>query len=377
MAANVPLSALRNPTFKNFLETNMKRVMPSVTTLRRCVDPLYEDSINLIRNKIGDNSVYFIVDETTDKCDRNLLNVLVAPLNGNKQKPMLLLSKYIESANNFTVSQEFTNACAKLWPNGIQYEKVILVVTDQASYMVKAFENLKTNLFHKLNHITCLAHSLNRVCDAIREKYSTANLFISSMKKILKKSNNRRQKFKNITKLNLPPVPVKTRWGTWLKSAFYYIDHFKPIYKFIEQLKDKTKAINDIKSIFKSKKLEDEFIAIHEFRFLPESIEKLETRNLKIEEQMAIIESVKSQLKGFALEKLEESLRKNPDLIKFTNPDNFDQRFNTLYAPLVSVEAERSFSKFKLFLTELRLSFTVENIEKINVIRFNSCIEFE
>jgi hypothetical protein len=85
--------------------------------------------------------------------------------------------------------------------------------------MVKAFEILKANLFSNL-YITCLAHSLNRVYDAIREKYSSTNLFISSMKQILKKSNNRRQNFKNITKLSLPPISVKIRRGLGLNLHF-------------------------------------------------------------------------------------------------------------------------------------------------------------
>jgi hypothetical protein len=56
---------------------------------------------------------------------------------------------------------------------------------------------------------------------------------------------------------------------------------------------------------------------------------------------MDVIEMVKSKLKGFALNKLEESLRKNSDLIEFTKDNNdFDMNLRKLYAPLVSVEAE-------------------------------------
>jgi hypothetical protein len=63
-------------------------------------------------------------------------------------------------------------------------------------------------------------------------------------------------------------------------------------------------------------------------------------------------------------------------LIEFTKDNNdFDMNLRKLYAPLVSVEAEWSFSKFKCFLTEYRLNFTLENIEKIKVIQFNSSFE--
>ncbi len=88
-----------------------------------------------------------------------------------------------------------------LWPKGIQYEKVCLVVTDQATYMVKAFGYLKST-FHNLQHITCLAHALNRVCERIRENFIDINNLMSNMKKVLIKSLRRRQIHTQQTKLN-------------------------------------------------------------------------------------------------------------------------------------------------------------------------------
>jgi len=74
---------------------------------------------------------------------------------------MLLITTFLEKNNNLTVSQAFINAYV-FWPNNKQFER--LVVLDQASYMMKAFENFKLN-FRNLNHITYLVHCLNRVCE--------------------------------------------------------------------------------------------------------------------------------------------------------------------------------------------------------------------
>ena len=43
-------------------------------------------------------------------------------------------------------------------------------------------------------------------------------------------------------------------------------------------------------------------------------------------------------------------------------------------APITSCDVERSFSKFKLILTERRESFTLENIKYIMIINCNSNI---
>ncbi len=73
-----------------------------------------------------------------------------------------------------------------------------------------------------------------------------------------------------------------------------------------------------------------------------------------------------------ALEKLNKSIGENPDLITFTNQNDFEHKLKTLYAPLDSIDIERSFSKYKQLLTDRRTGFTQENIKKMLVIQFNS-----
>jgi len=200
----------------------MQRVIPSERTIRRkTIEPLYNEKIMKIKLQIGENPVYFIIDETTDSANRYVLSILVGALNGLVTRPMLLTTNFLEKTNNLTVSHAFINACSVLWSNNIQFDKVWLVVSDQASYMLKACENLKLN-FPSLNHITCLAHCLNRVCETIRNKFNDVNSLISNMKKILIKCPQRRQLYWNKTGLKLPKYPCITRWGTWLNAAFYY-----------------------------------------------------------------------------------------------------------------------------------------------------------
>ena len=80
--------------------------------------------------------------------------------------------------------------------------------------MIKGIANAK-GVFRNLHHVTCLAHSLHRVSEFIRSKFLKTDKFISTMKKVLRKSPLRRQNFKEVTKINLPPNPVVTRWGSW------------------------------------------------------------------------------------------------------------------------------------------------------------------
>ena len=116
------------------------------------VQPLYEEKISQIREIVGTNPVYFIVDETMDICKRNVLNIMIGVLNGEYAKPMLFCQTILESTNSTTVSQSLLDAFHKLWPNGVQYKNVWLILSTQAKYMIKAVNSIRS-LFPNLHHI--------------------------------------------------------------------------------------------------------------------------------------------------------------------------------------------------------------------------------
>jgi hypothetical protein len=67
LAADIPLEKLNNQTFKNFLFKYTKENIPHPNTLRKSyIQHNYDEKISEIRQKIGDNEIYFIIDDTTE-----------------------------------------------------------------------------------------------------------------------------------------------------------------------------------------------------------------------------------------------------------------------------------------------------------------------
>lgn len=377
IAANIPFEKLENEKLRKFFFKYMKVNIPNASTLRKnYLDEIYQSKIEKIRKTVAENKVFFVIDDTTDARNRYVLNVLVGILNGGPIEPMLLSTQYLDRVNNTTILQSINRAAQLLWPEGIKYENLILVVTDQATAMIKGIKAAK-ELYPNINHITCLSHALHRVCEFVRNKNPLVDQFISSMKKILKKSPLRRQNFKEMCNISLPPNPIITRWGSWLKTAFYYIENYDLIYSFIRQLKDENNsAIKKAKELISKNDLKNQLLQLSAFKFLPERITELQKSSLKMSEQLEILEGVKKNLSGIYLDKLNNSLLKNPDLVRFTSEDNsMDHRIKSVFAPLVSVEVERSFSTYKIILTERRFNLSESNIEKLLVVQFNSFLD--
>ena len=383
VSACIPFEKLNNPHLKELLESlNGGKKIPDPSTLRKnYVHKQSQMVIDIIRRKVGDSKVYFIIDETTDAKIRYCINVMVGVLNGQKHEPMLLNVEFSESStDNIKIQEVVKNASKILWPGECDFHKLELIISDQAAYMIKAIEELKKKSisFPNIKHISCLCHAIHLVAGKIQNENSNLNKFMMNIKTFLLKSPKRRMDFKTRTGLTLPPVPVKTRWGTWLKTAEFYVKNYDVVKNFVLQYvpDSESQAFDILHHIVLNQDeiVQQQLLDIRKFFPIPPAITALETRNLTMNEQLSILEGVKTLIQGHkSLEfKLTESLRKNPDLISFTSSEKLSEKIEREYCPLVSVDVERSFSKYKHLLSPKRLSLSTENIKNLMLIQCNS-----
>ncbi|PSN39921.1 hypothetical protein C0J52_23342 [Blattella germanica] len=155
---------------------------------------------------------------------------------------------------------------------------------------------------------------------------------------------------------------------------------------------DEAASIRAAKKLLDSPEVKNDitFIAAH-FGFLPEMITRLEERGQPLLASMKIVESVVQRLesvpgeKGLLIKgKCERVLSQNSDLdtlrniSKILNGDNSVQvemdpsvLLCFRFAPITSVDVERSFSQMKNVLNDRRHNMTVENLKKHLVVMCN------
>lgn len=93
-------------------------------------------------------------------------------------------------------------------------------------------------------------------------------------------------------------------------------------------------------------------------------MKNLQSDHLTTQEQLDILFEVKSKLTGSALDKIVNSLKKNPDIEFFSDStvQDYETRKMYIYAPIVGVPVERSFWSYKYFLDSNRASMTEDSI---------------
>ena len=395
VSCDIPLFKVNHVKMKNFFKKHFQINLPDESTLRKnYLTKIYDRSISEIKSKLINHKIWVSIDETTDSTGRNIANVIVGPLNKEPSDCYLLTCNILERTNHTTISQLFFNSMMFLYDNKIQYENVLLFITDAAKYMVKAGQAIQVS-YPKMIHLTCLAHGLNRVAEEIRSNYPKVNKLISSVKKIYSKSPLRIEVFKQrAPETPLPPQPVVTRWGTWVEAAIYYSENFNLIKDLIEEMdENEAIAIKEAKKNFESNELRANLAFISSnYSDLVKTIKKLEERNLKIEDSVNLVETqfnfIKNLNQKCVFAKFEYVLSKNSgykqiklinDILKGDQNAINDLKFDYspkeiaafLFAPITSVDVERSFSAFKSLFTHKRQNFTFENLKKTLIIKFN------
>ena len=394
--AGIPFWKLENQFLRSFLEKYTNQTIPNESTLRKnYVDVIYNSTMQKITKDVGDNNIWISIDETYDTMGRFVANVVIGILDIEAPKQFLIACKKLEKTNSSTIAQLFTSSLSLLWSQGVPHEKVLLFVTDAAPYMKKAATALKV-IFPKMLHITCLAHSLHRISEYIRGLFPNVDKLVSNGKKIFLKAPSRCHLLKEIAPdLSLPPQPVVTRWGSWISAVLYYASNFDMYNEVISSFDpNEASSIRIVKDLMKDNSVRNELAYINTyFAKIPDNIAALETRNQLLVDALKLYESVIFYImqapgeKGKLVhEKCNKVVQANLDLNKLkniasvlegkTNIDIVDMSPMTIschkYAPVTSVEVERSFSMYKHILSDRRQSLKFENLEKLLVVMCNS-----
>ncbi len=315
-------------------------------------------------------------------------------MDGTPQSKVFLLNvEQLQKTNSSTVAQAVLNSLSILWPDGIKHEKVLLLVTDAAPYMKKAARALQV-IFPSMIFITCLAHGLHRVAEEVRKLYPNVDSLISNAKKVFLKANSRVEKFKEMAPgLPLPPQPVITRWGTWVEAAIYYAKNFEIFSSVMQQFDDDAaSSIKITKRLLTKNSVKLELTYIYEnFAIIPNNITKLQKCNLSITQALDLVDDVVQHfacLEGkngvLVKEKFErvikankqfESIRKITATITGATNVQLNSHHSTLesftYAPITSVDVERSFSDLKYTLSDRRQCLSLIKMKMHLVIKFN------
>jgi hypothetical protein len=87
----------------------------------------------------------------------------------------------------------------------------------------------------------------------------------------------------NYPDLPLPPQPVITRWGTWLKADEYYCKNFNQITDIFSKLPSDSSAVEKAKSVIENPTLKQNLAYLYTNAvFLADKITALENQNMPL-----------------------------------------------------------------------------------------------
>jgi len=391
---NIPLHKINESPFKEFVHEFTGFTCPDESTARKLyVDKIYEEKFKNLQALVRDRKVYLVFDETPDSQHRLVFNnIMVGVLSEDldeSKPPYIFHTTFLKNAcNSETVSQAVIRGLQCLYLDGIQFNDILLILTDGAPYMIKAVSGLTSSLISNAIHLTCLAHGIHRVAECVRASFPQIDTLVSTMKKVLVKAPKRRVQFVQSTGLPLPPEPIIVRWCTWIEAVQYYAKNFEMVKRFVMELPNDAACIETAKEVLHQEGIVEGLVTIvNNYSCLCKAIKEMEKDSIQLSHQVQIVENLKAQLPPLscAKTKLENVLSKNPGyhMIK-KMADVLSGCSKTLtksfgptdilafkYAPLSSAWAERSFSKYRDLLTDKRTRFSEENLAKHLFVQMN------
>lgn len=377
-ACNLPFGLLEKSEFTDFLEKiSGKKLFDRKTYTHNILVELHKEMKNKIVECLQGKDFYVMVDESPDLKGRKIVNIMVGILSEvSTEKPFLFETAEMEDVNSETISNLIILSVGKIVNKIEDFKRFKLFISDGAPYCVKTGAIIKI-IYRNCKHVICLAHNLHNLAETIRIKCPQINTLASKLKKYFKHKSKNRKKYKKDTFLKQPPYPILTRWGTFILFAEYVYKNFQIIKEYFI----KEKKTNSITTILNNANIHTELHFINNYFVIPKIIKKLETRGMKVSDTIAMMKSFAENIKDdFVKLRYEEILSKNPDISFFVSYDVLKCTIgdrNYCYAPLTTVEVERSFSIMNNIITSKRTSMSIETFAASLALNYNNCVDLK
>lgn len=213
---NRPLSTVDKVGFRKFVQSLCSLYTPpSRKTVTRLISNKYEFLSNVIKEELGNaESVALTADIWTDTSTRSYLGATAHYcVNFTKKNIMIGVSELDVNHTSVNLANSLNNIIDE-WK--IKKDKIVCFVTDNASNIKSAVNNIFKDTEHPNRHLGCYAHSLNLVVTNILKKNEEVSSICNNIRKIVttfRRSVPLSDQLRKRTDLKLVQ-DVETRWNS-------------------------------------------------------------------------------------------------------------------------------------------------------------------
>lgn len=367
VSADIPLYKLNNTKIQELFKF-AKLPNVSESSARRQIIGLAENHLAKLVEYFQTGDIFIVFDETEIK-RKKYINILA----GLVEKPeKILCIECIVLHQNICYSIVIETIYNSLDKINASRDRLVLIISDAATYMVKAVRQMKTTRPNLL-HITCLAHLLHNCAIRIKSFYKDVDSVIASLKALTIKNKATSSLFAEIGK---PPNVIITRWSSWLRAINYYCDHLPKIKEIVSQLQNDGILAKNAKKSLESKNLLEDLVQIKScYMVLVKLLDGLEKSKYDAKSAYEAVKKLDFQedllnIKSYISSRL---LENDISVIVEMKNTNLSPSLYCLLqkCPPTSIAVERSFSMLKKLLAMDR-NFDEKNIYKYFCFYYNT-----
>ena len=370
MASNIPLSKMTKEPL-NKLFKDIGHPLPSESKCRKTVETISTNLLDEIRQKFVDQKVFLVTDES-DIRGQKYVNTLIG-LVKDPTKTYLVECKPIQPSPTAQTMVTIIDDVLKSF--SIERKNFLMLISDAAAYMVKAGQILKM-LYEDCFHITCFAHLLHNCALRVKSFYSDVDNLIAAVKSLTVKNKTRKELFSDI---GYPPVPIVTRWGSWLEAACFYAKNLPEVRNIVEAIPDDGIIVAKAKEALKCTTIGQSLMAIVRcYSELGNLVTKTESSKYTISDALADINAIDFGSDPCEIKQYLSNRFASNDMNKIekmTNPHIAPQQYaDLLLCQATSATVERSFSMLNKLLVKDR-NFNPNNVHNYILLMYNENIQ--